>query len=78
MTLRRQEVKIGMGKSDFLRRRTKNAVLFYPITRLFLDRFLIFSHVSYKASKMQANFTNRIKIGQPIWELEHFLDKWPK
>ena len=27
---------------------------------------------------MQANATNQIKIGQPIWVLDHFLDKWPK
>ena len=78
MTLWRQVVKIGMGKSHFLRRRTKNAVLFNPITSLFLDRFLNFWHVSDRASKMQVNATNRIEIGGLVWELWHFLDKWPK
>ena len=37
-----------------------------------------FWHVSYRASKVQANATNHIKIGQLVWELWHFFDKWPK
>ena len=27
---------------------------------------------------MQVNATNRIEIGGLVWELWHFLDKWPK
>ena len=67
-----------MGKLDFLTRRKKNATLFHHITQLFLDQFLKSSHVSYRALKMQVNATNRVKIGQTVWELGHFLDKWPK
>ena len=36
----------------------------HPITWLFLDRFLIFLHESYRAGKKQAIDTKQIKIGQ--------------
>ena len=52
--------------------------LLYPITRLFLDRFLIFWHVSYGAWRMQVIATNCIKIGWFVWDLWHFKDKWSK
>ena len=44
--------------------RDKVYTLLDLITQLFLIRFLIYLYVSYRASKMQAIATNRIKIGQ--------------
>ena len=55
--------------------------LLHPITWLFLDRFLIFWHVSYRAWKMHVIDANRIKISPLIWDLRHFKefkDKWSK
>ena len=48
----------------------------HPITRLFLDQFLISWYVSYRAWVTQDIAPNRIKIGQFVWELWHFKDKW--
>ena len=41
----------------------KRIGLLHPLTRFFLDRFLISWHVSYRAWKMQAIDTKHIKIG---------------
>ena len=48
----------------------------YPIHWLFLNQFLIFLYVSSGAWVTQEIATNCIRIGQFVWELCHFKDKW--
>ena len=72
MTLPRHDVKIRQGQCRLLeathKKRSSLSLHDSAFSGSIFD-FFFFICESYRVSEMQANATNRIKIGQLAWEL---------